>query len=606
MQAGRGSREATESNRQSNVSSRPAIEGGRQVIGGSRPAPRTGLQVMMGLIGMIRPLLGIMLGAVLLGCIGNLMATFLTVLGGYGFLTVAGLYDGMKLSVIFGALIIFAVLRGILRYGEQASNHYIAFKLLARIRHQVFAALRRLAPAKLDGSEKGNLISIITSDIELLEVFYAHTISPVAIAVLTSLFMVIFLGRIHPLFGLVGLFFYLLVGAVIPVINGKIGGEKGQEYRNAFGSLNTCVLDNLYGLEEILQYHQEAERLEKLGGYTEQLGSITRNLKKDENSQRVITDGVILLAGVVMAAAGGWLSGMGKVSSGEAVIAVIAMMSSFGPTAALSALSNNLHHTLAAGNRVLDILEEEPVVEDIVEGVDRCEGDIVCRKVNFSYVGMDAGAVEKSSDGEDGCGPDVGIRKGGVLRDFDQAFAVGKIHGILGKSGCGKSTLLKLLMRFYQPEEGQIAYGEDNLERINTRELRSGVAYVTQETFLFQDTIENNIKVAKEDATREEVIAAAKKAAIHDFIMSTPQGYDTRLAELGDSVSGGEKQRIGIARAFLHNSRILFLDEPTSNIDSLNEGMILRSLEQEREDKTIILVSHRKSTMGIAQEVHSM
>lgn len=546
----------------------------------------SGFGVMAGLIGMIRPLLPVMFVAIIMGCVGNLMATFITVLGGYGFLLVAGLWEG-RLSVLFAWIVVCAVLRGVLRYAEQASNHYIAFKLLARIRHQVFAALRRLAPAKLDGSRKGNLISIITSDIELLEVFYAHTISPIAIAVITSIFMVVFLAMLHPVTGVIAACFYLLVGLVIPLVNGRRGGGKGQEYRDSFGELNTCVLDNLYGLEEIIQYEQQKERMEQMQNHTKHLESVNEQLKEQENSQRVVTDAAILAAGVVMAAAAAHLVQTGAMNSADAVVAVIAMMSSFGPTAALSALSNNLHHTLASGNRVLDILAEKPVVYDVADGSEICEGDIRCEKVCYTY--DDPADVEKE-----------------VLRDFSAAFEKNRIHGILGKSGCGKSTLLKLLMRFYETNQGEILYANENVNRINTSALRKNISYVTQETFLFHDTIENNIKVAKETATREEVMEAAKKASIHDFIMTLPQGYETKLSELGDSLSGGERQRIGIARAFLHDASILFLDEPTSNIDSLNEGMILKSLAQEKENKTILLVSHRKSTMGIADDVIAM
>ena len=549
---------------------------------------RSGFAVMMGLVGMVKPLLPVMLLAILMGCAGNLMAAFITVLGGYGLLSIAGLYQGISLSVIFVLLAVFAAARGILRYAEQMSNHYIAFKLLARIRHKVFAALRRLAPAKLDGSKKGNLISIITSDIELLEVFYAHTISPIVIAVLTSLFMVVFIGRIHPALGILALCFYLIVGLVIPLVNGRRGGELGQNYRNSFGDLNTCVLDNLYGLEEILQYGQQEKRMAQMTERTEHLEQVNEKLKSSENQQHVVTDGVILFAGVLMAAAAARLAGSGSIETYEAVIAVIAMTSSFGPTAALSALSNNLHHTLASGNRVLDILEEKPVVEDVTEGAAACGGAIRCEGVSFAYAGADEG------------------RSTGILADFDADFSENRIHGILGKSGCGKSTLLKLLMRFYETEKGSIRYGDENVNRIKTTALRSSIAYVTQETFLFHDTIENNFRVAKADATREEVIEAAKKASIHDFIMSLPEGYDTKLAELGDSISGGEKQRIGIARAFLSDADIIFLDEPTSNIDSLNEGIILKSLEREKENKTILLVSHRKSTMGIVDDMLAM
>ena len=551
---------------------------------------RSGFAVMCGLIGMIKPLLGIMCLAILMGCAGNLMATFLTILGGYALLTVTGVYSGMKLSVIFTLLVCFAVARGILRYAEQASNHYIAFKLLARIRHQVFDSLRRLAPAKLDGAKKGNLISIITSDIELLEVFYAHTISPIAIAVITSVVMTIFLGRMHPIFGVLALFFYVLVGAVIPVINGRIGAAGGQEYREAFGALNTCVLDNLYGLEETLQYGQQEARIAKMAEQTGHLETVNGALKRGENLQRVITDGVILFAGVLAALVGGKLAGSGSITGSEAVIAVIALASSFGPTAALSALSNNLNHTLASGNRVLDVLEEKPLVEEVTGKEETCGQNIHCGNVSFAYADM----------------PETEEDSRGVLRDFTADFTEKRIHGILGKSGCGKSTLLKLLMRFYEPDAGEIAYDGTKIGEINTAALRGGISYVTQETFLFHDTVAANLRVAKEDASKEELECAARAASIHDLIMSLPDGYETKIAELGSSLSGGERQRLGIARAFLHDADVLLLDEPTSNIDSLNEGMILRSLKQECADKTILMVSHRKSTMGIADDVLEM
>ena len=540
---------------------------------------RSGFAVMAGLIGMIKPMLGIMLLAVLMGCIGNLMATFITVLGGYGLLTVTGYYGKMSLTLIITLMAVFAVLRGVLRYAEQACNHFIAFKLLARIRHQVFTALRKLSPAKLDGSEKGNLISIITSDIELLEVFYAHTISPIAIAFITSVVMCIYLGSMSVVFAVIAFCFYLIVGVLIPLWNGRRGSAYGKNYRDAFGRLNTTVLDNLYGLEETIQYGRQAERMMAMSEQTDKLEQVNQTLKNQERTQRIVTDWVILASGIVMAYAGSDLVNRGAVEGYEAVIAVIAIMSSFGPTAALSALSNNLNQTLACGNRVLNLLGEEPVVCDVENGTGFQAGDIDCENISFSY-------EDKP-----------------VLSDFSQVFEQKKIHGILGKSGCGKSTLLKLLMRFYETDGGNIRYGVDNVNAINTESLRKHIAYVTQETFLFHDTIENNIKVAKADATREEVIEAAKKASVHEFICSLPNGYETNVAELGSSLSGGERQRIGIARAFLHDCEVILLDEPTSNIDSLNEGMILKSLQAEKEEKTILLVSHRRSTMGITDQM---
>lgn len=542
---------------------------------------RNGIQVMLGLIGLIKPMLGIMILAIIMGCIGNLMAISITILGCMGLMEVAGIYKGIALSTILILTVVLGIMRGPLRYAEQACNHYIAFKLLARIRHKVFASLRRLAPAKLEGEKKGNLISIITSDIELLEVFYAHTISPVMIAFIVSLIMSIFIGLKNVYLGMTAAFFYILVGVIIPVINSRLGQDTGLNYRKDFGELNTNVLDNLYGLEEILQYQQSADRLRVMNDKTDQLEKLNKKLKKSENIQRVITDIVILSAGLVMLATAYHFEKTGHITVADMVISVIAMMSSFGPSAALSALSNNLHHTLASGNRVLNLLEEKPVTEELLGGEAFCDSDINCEDITFAYPGSQRIILDK----------------------FSHSFKKNKIHGILGKSGCGKSTLLKLLMRFFAVDSGSISYGDLNVNSIKTSSLRDNIAYVTQETFLFQDTIENNIKVAKENATRQEVEEAAKKASIHDFITSLPKGYDTMLAELGDSISGGERQRIGLARAFLHNGNIILLDEPTSNIDSLNESVILNSIKKESNGKTIILVSHRKSTMGIADEV---
>ena len=539
---------------------------------------------MLGLIGMIKPLLGVMCIAIMMGCIGNLMAIFITILGGAAIGNLIGAATGISIKTIFLLLILFAVLRGVLRYAEQASNHYIAFKLLARIRHQIFASLRKLAPAKLDGKEKGNLISIITSDIELLEVFYAHTISPIAIAAITSLVMVWFIGQFHIGLGVLAAAAYMLVGVIVPVFNSKAGQKYGQKYRETYGNLNTTVLDNLYGLDEILQYEKQNERQEKMDAFTENLEQVNETLKRQEAVQRISTDTVILVAGVCMTLYSGFLASSGVISTENAIISIIAMMSSFGPTAALSALSNNLNQTLASGNRVLNLLAETPIVTDVKSGKGVYDADIHISDVTFAYP-KDERAV---------------------LKQFSLDIRKNTIHGILGKSGCGKSTLLKLLMRFYEVDAGSVQYGERDVNEVDTKKLRDHISYVTQETFLFQDTIENNIKVAKADATREEVIAAAKKASIHEFITSLPEGYDTKLSELGDSVSGGERQRIGIARAFLHNAKMILLDEPTSNIDSLNEGIILKSLLEERKDKTIVLVSHRKSTMSIADEVTQM
>lgn len=536
---------------------------------------RSGIKVMAGLIGMVKPLMGYMILAVTMGCIGNLCAVFITVLGSMGLLSFLGLPGMPGFYTIVTALAVIAVLRGILRYSEQACNHFIAFKLLARIRHQVFAALRKLAPAKLEGRDRGNLISVITSDIELLEVFYAHTISPVLIALITSVVMVIFIGSYQISLGILAGISYLVVGAVIPVINGRSGGESGLKYRNEIGGLNTVVLDNLRGLNEIHQYDAGDERGRMMDQKTRALEGMQKRLKKLENRQSVATDLFILAASALAVV---FLSGQ----TDQPLLllpAVIAFMGSFGPTAALGSLSNNLNQTLAAGSRVLDILKEEPGVLDVIRGENFHNGDIKATGVDFSYEN------EK------------------ILKNLTASFPKGKVTGILGPSGCGKSTLLKLLMRFFTTDRGEITYHRTDVNEIKTSSLRDHISYVTQETFLFHDTIENNIKVSNLKADRPQVEEAARKASLHDFVQSLPKGYDTRLSELGESLSGGERQRIGLARAFLHEGEIIFLDEPTSNLDSLNEGAVLKSLKEGCKDKTILLVSHRKSTMNIADKI---
>lgn len=545
---------------------------------------RSGFSVMLGLVGLVKPLMGFMCLAVLMGSAGNLCATFITVAGGSGLLGAMGSHDGLPLKTAAILMVAFAVVRAVLRYTEQSCNHYIAFRLLARIRHEVFAKLRKLAPAKLEGRERGNLISVITTDIELLEVFYAHTLSPVAIAVITSVVMVIFIGRLDLVLGIIAACGYLTVGLVIPLVNGRAGGGTGQEYRDRFGELNTIVLDNLRGLDEILQFHQGKARQEKMQKQAKRLTSLQRRLKGLETAQMTLTDVAVMFSGAVCLAVSALRISSGSLGFASGLLATVAMMSSFGPTAALAAVSNNLHQTLASGRRVLDLLEEEPLVDEIYDGENFCSGDITVENVDFAYA--------------------AGSRK--ILSGFSASFHEGRITGILGRSGCGKSTLLKLMMRFFETDSGAICYGGRNVNSIDTADLRKHIAYVEQETFLFHDTVRNNIRLGMTDVTDEQIEAAARKASLHDFVMSLPEGYDTRLSELGDSLSGGERQRIGIARAFLHDPDVILLDEPTSNLDSLNESVILKALKEEASEKTVVLVSHRKSTMGIADEVLQM
>lgn len=542
-------------------------------------ARRSGAAIMGRLIGLVKPLLPVMLLAIFLGVVGYLCAISLTILASHGVVLVMTERTTKTLTTI---LIVVAVARGLLHYGEQYCNHFIAFKLLAIIRHKVFAVLRRLCPAKLEGRDRGDLISILTADIELLEVFYAHTISPIAIAVIVSVIMLIFIGTCSLGAALIALGGYLAVGLIVPLWNGRRSAAAGMSFRERFGEMNSFMLESLRGLDETIQYGHGAKRMGEITRRSRAMGAEQKELNRFEQSQRAVTNLLIELfsIGMLFFMLAAYRSGAADFHT--ALLVTVAMMGSFGPVVALSSLSNNLNQTLASGERVLRLLEEEPEVEEVSGGADVAFSGVAAEQVSFSYGGEE------------------------ILRDLSLDFPEGKILGVHGPSGSGKSTLLKLLMRFWDVTGGRVALSGTDVRKINTACLRSLESYVTQETVLFKDTIANNIAIGRLDATRQEIVEAAKKAAVHDFIRSLPQGYDTPVGELGDTLSGGEKQRIGVARAFLHDAPLMLLDEPTSNLDALNEGVILRSLSESAGEKTVVLVSHRESTMNIADTVFEM
>lgn len=545
---------------------------------------RSGFVVMLKLIGLVKPLTGYMILAILMGLVGHLCATFITVAGGYAVLHIEEQLQEPVFTIgeVFVCVCVFALLRGILRYAEQACNHFIAFKLLALIRDKVFQALRRLCPAKLEGKDKGNLISVITSDIELLEVFYAHTISPVAIAILFGIVLCGFIGGFHPVLGVIALVAYLTVGVVIPLVISKVSGDDGIKFRTKSGNLSSFVLDSLRGLSETIQYGNGAKRLAQMNEQTEELSVDEERMKKITGRNMAVTNTLILVFDLLMLLVSATLHQQGRISFAAVLLSTIGLMSSFGPFVALANLGSTLQNTFAAGNRVLDILEGTPIVED-VSG----EGEVTFAGASAEHVTFAYGEET-------------------ILSDVSVEIPKGTVVGIVGRSGSGKSTLLKLFMRFWKVGSGEVKLSGVSVDRINTENLRDMESFVTQETHLFHDSIHNNLRIAKLDATEEEIIAACKKASVHDFIVTLPQGYDTPVGELGDTLSGGERQRIGLARAFLHDAPFMLLDEPTSNLDSLNEAVILKSLYEEKKEKTVVLVSHRQSTMRIADKVYSV
>ncbi len=536
---------------------------------------RSGITVMKKLLKLVTPLMSMMVLAVTMGVLGHLCAIFIPVLGSYAI-------TGGQVKTICIVLPIIAVLRGVFHLLEQNRNHYLAFKLLALIRDKVFAALRRLAPAKLEGRDKGDLIALVTSDIELLEVFYAHTISPIFIALIVSAIMTIMIVRFHPLLGIIALISYLIIGAIVPMVAAKKSKQYGQQFRKEFGALDAFVLDSLRGIKESIQYDCGQQRLKEINDYSSTLIAKEKKLKSAAASSAAITSGIILVLDIVMVFASAILLEKGWINTQGAVVSVIALMSSFGPVIALANLGTGIQNTLAAGNRVLDILEEEPIIHEVISGSNIEYSEAYCKDVNFSY------------------GDET------ILKDFSINIPNKGIIGITGKSGSGKSTLLKLLMRFWDVNSGSIDISENNIKDINTSSLRDNESFMTQDTILFHDSIERNLLIANENATHQQIVEACKKASIHDFIMSLPEGYNTSIGELGETLSGGERQRLGLARVFLHEAPLLLLDEPTSNLDSLNEAVILKSLKEYCKDKMVLLVSHRKSTMCITDKTYSV
>lgn len=541
---------------------------------------KNGFVVMGHLLKLVTPLAHIMAFTITMGTLGFLAAIFIMALGAMGLVNLLNFDTHLSFSGILTALIVLAVARGVLRYLEQMSGHYIAFKLLALLRDKVFSSLRRLAFVKLQDKQAGQLVSLVTNDIELLEVFYAHTIAPIMIAFFTSAILLLVFAQLSSWFVLVALAAYLTVGVILPIITTKLAREDGRRYRELVGEMNDFFLDSVRGMKEIQLFGYAKQRLAEIQQRSQKIDTAFERIKDQEAKVRVYTEVAVSAFNIIMLFTGLILFSLDKIDFAAFLVGVILLMSSYGPVIALSNLSSNLLQTLASGERVLSLLAEEPELKDVESAVDLKDvSRIEVENVNFAY-------------GEEQ-----------ILSDVSLSVKKGEILGIHGRSGSGKSTLLKLLMRFYDPKSGSIKINGETLPNINTRSLRDNMAYITQQTYIFNETIEENIRLARRDATLEEIMEAAKKASIHDFILSLPQGYQTKMTELGGNLSDGEKQRIGIARAFLHNAPIILLDEPTSNLDSLNEAMILKSLLDAKAEKLIILVSHRQSTMAICDQV---
>ena len=561
----------------------PAGDARRGKAGAAAPRRRSNFSIMARLVGLTRPLLPVMALAIVLGVLGFLAAIFLTVFAAYGLLNAAGSWGVVPLGVACALVVVCGVVRGPLRYGEQLCNHYLAFKILALVRDKVFGKMRTLAPAKLEGRDKGDLVSLLTGDIELLEVFYAHTLSPAAIALIVSVVMVAFTATLSPLLAVYAAFSYAVVGIAVPWISSKASGTGGREVRDAIGSMNAFVLDSLRGLRETLQFGRADDRALELACRMSDLAKVEGRLKNRTAVAMAATGAVVLALDMGMLLAAMHLANGGTIAFGPAAIACAALMSSFGPVIAVANLGSTLQQTLASGARVLDVLDESPQTVEIEDGVslDGFSGAMASH-VDFSY--------------GDAC----------VLSDVELSIQPGQVVRIAGRSGSGKSTLLKLFMRFWDVSSGAIEVSGRDVRRVATASLRQVEGFMTQETHLFAGTVRDNLSFAKPGASDAEIMAACEKASIADFVRRLPSGLDTQVGELGDALSGGERQRLGLARVFLHDAPFVLLDEPTSNLDALNEAAVLRALADNRAGKTVLLVSHRPSAAAIADATYSV
>ena len=573
---------------------------------------RGNARVMWRMLGLASPLAGWMVLAVACGVAGFCCATAIPVLASWAAVRAASAPESLNLVAVVAILAAMAVARGVLHFVEQRCNHYIAFKLLAHIRDLVFGALRRLAPAKLSGADRGSLISTVTSDVELLEVFYAHTISPVCIAALMAVVMAVYLGGIHPFLAALALVAYAVVGVAMPVAVSHASGGDGRASRDQAAGLSSFVLDGLRGLSEVLQFGAGERRLSELDRLSGELADTQGRLRGVAGQGQTATSGAIMVFSVLQMLLAMNLAGSGTVGAEGAVLATVATFSSFGPFVALANLGSTLQGTLASGNRVLDILDEKPQVEEVSDEDGKAPEftGAAAEGVCFSYgAGRAAGdAGDLNAEAPVAEAPDAeGIDASGlILDDVSVRIEPGEIVSVQGRSGSGKSTLCRLLMRFWDVDEGRVTIGGEDVREVATSALRDDEAFVEQDTHLFHDSIRYNLLLAKPDATDEELEAACRAASVHDFIMTLPDGYDTMVGELGDTLSGGERQRLGLARAFLHDAPLLLLDEPTSNLDALNEAQVLKSLNDQRGKRAVVLISHRPSTMAIADKVYSM
>ncbi len=538
--------------------------------------------LLKGMLSLVKGKRYLIFLAVIVGTLGFLSAMGITFFGGLAILKLVGAEVSLSFAWLIALIILCGFCRGFLRYAEQYLNHYMAFTLLALVRNNVFSSLRKQGSKILDDRNKGELLSILQSDTESLEVFYAHTITPFFIAILTETIVLVLLGvLIHYSFSLLSLGMYLLIGIVTPIIFYLSNRKLGVQYREKLAESENISLNSCYGIKETLFFQKEKEQACILESSTKELNSITKKLNDKSLFSQSVVNFLIILGDILIIALGAHLYKQGVISSYYIILGYMTLATSFGPVVALANLPANLTMSFASAKRILPLIDEKPKVKDGED--DFTFNSLTVKNVSFKY--------EDSKE---------------ILKNVTFSLKKGEIVGIEGKSGGGKSTLFKLLLHFEEADNGEIIYNDKNISSYSREALAKNIALFSQTTYLFKNTIRYNMQIAKTDATDEEIYECLKKAGLDEKIRSLKDGLDTQINDLGDNLSSGEKQRLGLARVFLANTPLILLDEATSNIDAYNEAYILSQLKKEKENKAILLISHRASSLSICDKIYHL
>lgn len=538
--------------------------------------------LLKGMLSLVKGKRYLIVLAVIVGTLGFLSAMGITFFGGLAILKLLGIEIPLSFGWLIALIIICGFARGFLRYAEQYLNHYMAFTLLALVRNNVFSSLRKQGNKVLDDRNKGELLSILQSDTESLEVFYAHTITPFFIAIFTEAIVLVLLGvLIHFSFSLLALGMYLLIGILTPIIFYLSNRKLGMEYRKKLAENENIYLNACYGIKEMLFFQKENEQVKILDSSTKEINTISRKLNNKTLTSQSVVNFLILLGDLLIILLGAYLFKKGIITNYYIILGYMTLATSFGPVVALANLPANLTMSFASAKRILPIIDEEPKIK---------EG-----KEDFSFSSLDVKDVSFSYDD-----------KKEVLKDISFSLHKGEIIGIEGKSGCGKSTLFKLLLHFEETSKGNVLYNGKDISSYSRESLSKNVTLFSQSTYLFKNTIRYNLCIAKENATDDELYSALSKAGLSDKIRSLKDGLDTQINDLADNLSSGEKQRLGLARVFLADTPVILLDEATSNVDAYNEAYILSQLKKEKDNKAILLISHRSSSLSICDKVYHL